>query len=248
MTEPAEVTEDFEEATEETTVVTEEAEDVQSESDELEVYEIEDIQASVADIREWKEAFEKKRDTDAAWTQKTQKLSEDKKQFEASQTVLEEKLEMLGAMEGEIEKALLGDLDSVDLDKILDEDGIEEYTRIKRDIDKRKESFAGIASKFREIQDQQYKDSYKHLFKSLGWEDAKKKESDLETIQKHANNMGITQQEFGRVTNPKIMECILDAFEILNRIEEEENILENKIPLDTNQSISFSGFAEKRSK
>ena len=42
--------------------------------------------------------------------------------------------------------------------------------------------------------------------------------------------------------------AILDAFEILNRIEEEENILENKIPLDTNQSISFSGFAEGRSK
>ena len=42
--------------------------------------------------------------------------------------------------------------------------------------------------------------------------------------------------------------AIFDAFEILNRIEEEENILENKIPLDTNQSISFSGFAEKRSK
>ena len=42
--------------------------------------------------------------------------------------------------------------------------------------------------------------------------------------------------------------AIFDAFEILNRIEEEENILENKIPLDTNQSISFSGFAEKKSK
>ena len=42
--------------------------------------------------------------------------------------------------------------------------------------------------------------------------------------------------------------AIFDAFEILNRIEEEENILENKIPLDTNQRISFSGFAEKKSK
>ena len=42
--------------------------------------------------------------------------------------------------------------------------------------------------------------------------------------------------------------AIFDAFEILNRIEEEENILENKIRLDTNQSISFSGFAERKSK
>ena len=42
--------------------------------------------------------------------------------------------------------------------------------------------------------------------------------------------------------------AIFDAIAILNRIEEEENILENKIPLDTNQSISFSGFAERKSK
>lgn len=42
--------------------------------------------------------------------------------------------------------------------------------------------------------------------------------------------------------------AIFDAFEILNRIEEEENILENKIPFDTNQSVSFSGFAERKSK
>ena len=42
--------------------------------------------------------------------------------------------------------------------------------------------------------------------------------------------------------------AIFDAFEILNRIEEEENILENKISLDTNQSVSFSGFAERKSK
>jgi len=42
--------------------------------------------------------------------------------------------------------------------------------------------------------------------------------------------------------------AIFDAFEILNRIEEEENILENKIPFDANQNVSFSGFAERKSK
>ena len=42
--------------------------------------------------------------------------------------------------------------------------------------------------------------------------------------------------------------AIFDAFEILKRIEEENNILENKIPIDTNKDVSFSGFAEKRSK
>jgi ASC-1-like (ASCH) protein len=40
--------------------------------------------------------------------------------------------------------------------------------------------------------------------------------------------------------------AIFDAFEILNRIEEENNILENKIT-EKNET-TFSGFAERRSK
>ena len=40
--------------------------------------------------------------------------------------------------------------------------------------------------------------------------------------------------------------AIFDAFEILNRIEEENNILENKI-IEKNET-TFSGFAERRSK
>ena len=40
--------------------------------------------------------------------------------------------------------------------------------------------------------------------------------------------------------------AIFDAFEILNRIQEETNILEDKIV--EKKETSFSGFAEKRSK
>ena len=42
--------------------------------------------------------------------------------------------------------------------------------------------------------------------------------------------------------------AIFDAFEILKRIEEEDNILENKVPVDTEKDVSFGGFAERRSK
>ena len=40
--------------------------------------------------------------------------------------------------------------------------------------------------------------------------------------------------------------AIFDAFEILNRIEDEKNILDNKPKEDA--EVAFSGFAEKRSK
>jgi len=41
--------------------------------------------------------------------------------------------------------------------------------------------------------------------------------------------------------------AIFDAFEILNRIEDEERILDNK-PKEEKIKKAFSGFAEKRSK
>ena len=41
--------------------------------------------------------------------------------------------------------------------------------------------------------------------------------------------------------------AIFDAFEILNRLQEEENLLENKPKEDTTKQ-AFKGFAEKRSK
>ena len=41
--------------------------------------------------------------------------------------------------------------------------------------------------------------------------------------------------------------AIFDAFEILNRIHEEENMLEGK-PVEEEKKVTFKGFAEGRSK
>ena len=41
--------------------------------------------------------------------------------------------------------------------------------------------------------------------------------------------------------------AIFDAFEILNRIQEEENLLEGKVPEEREEKV-FKGFAEGRSK
>ena len=42
--------------------------------------------------------------------------------------------------------------------------------------------------------------------------------------------------------------AIFDAFEILNRIQEEEDIIEGKIENETKKPKQFKGFAEGRSK
>ena len=41
--------------------------------------------------------------------------------------------------------------------------------------------------------------------------------------------------------------AIIDAFEILNRVQEEENLLEGKTPKEAEKKV-FKGFAEGRSK
>ena len=42
--------------------------------------------------------------------------------------------------------------------------------------------------------------------------------------------------------------CIFDAFEILNRLEEEKNMLEDKPKEEVKKEKTFKGFAEGRSK
>ena len=42
--------------------------------------------------------------------------------------------------------------------------------------------------------------------------------------------------------------AIFDAFEILNRIEEEKNLLEDKPKVEEKKEKSFKGFAERRAK
>jgi len=42
--------------------------------------------------------------------------------------------------------------------------------------------------------------------------------------------------------------AVFDAFEILNRIEEEKNMLEDKPKVEEKKEKSFKGFAERRSK
>jgi ASC-1-like (ASCH) protein len=42
--------------------------------------------------------------------------------------------------------------------------------------------------------------------------------------------------------------AIFDAFEILNRLEEEKNLLEDKPKVEEKKESKFKGFAERRSK
>jgi len=60
------------------------------------------------------------------------------------------------------------------------------------------------------------------------------------------SNMDISADRLKNAAATKKL-AIFDAFEILTRIEEEKNMLEDK-PKEVKEEVAFKGFAERRSK
>lgn len=174
-------------------------------------YEIGELKASERELKEWKEAYETKKSKDADYTQKTQKLSAERKAFDEKQTALDSKLDLLGSMESEIESLLLGELKDVNLDKVLAEEGTDEYLRIQREIEKRKSGLGNVSKKFQEVQKSYFQEAYQQLSNSLGWADDSKRQSDMTAIQNYVKDAGIPEKDFNKVTSPKIMSAILEA-------------------------------------
>ena len=61
------------------------------------------------------------------------------------------------------------------------------------------------------------------------------------------SNMDISADRLKNAAATKKL-AIFDAFEILNRIEEEKNMLEDKPKEEEKKEVVFKGFAERRSK
>jgi len=61
------------------------------------------------------------------------------------------------------------------------------------------------------------------------------------------SNMDISADRLKNAAATKKL-AIFDAFEILNRIEEEKNMLEDKPKEAEKEEVTFKGFAERRSK
>lgn len=170
-------------------------------------YEIDGEEVSASQIKEWKSGHMKSAD----YTQKTQKHAADAKALKAEREEFGQKLEMLSALEAEIEALAMGDLKGVDLDKILNDHGTDEYLRVQRELDKRKQSLAGLTKKFGDLQGKVIQEAHAKLVKDLGWSDPAKQKADIDAIQSYVKEAGIPEREFAKITNPEIMKAILDA-------------------------------------
>lgn len=227
------MTEEIEEFTEDSTGATEvdheaqesEAESVETETEQGDLpeevyYEIDGEEVSAEDVKKWKAGHLMQSD----YTKKTQALSEERKAFEASREAFDQKLEVLSSIEADIEALALGDLKEADLDKILAEEGTEEYLRVQREMEKRKAGISALTKKYQAVQNEYLKESYQQLSDSLGWSDETKREKDIAAIQSYTKDAGITQNEFDKVTNPKIMVALVEASKYRDLMKKKDEV------------------------
>ena len=201
-------------------------------------YEIDGEEVSAADIKKWKSGHMK----DADYTQKTQALSESKKALETQQKKLAEGLEMLESMESDIQALALGDLNRDQLDELLANDDTAGYLKLKGQIDKRGKAFEELKAKYSKLKSEVANESANQLAQSLGWQDQAKRQADIEAITSYVKDTGITEQEFERVTSPKVMEAILKASKYDKLMANKEKVIKRvvKAPKVTKPSTSNS--------
>lgn len=218
---------------EETVEAEEGGDEPESEEGELQYYQIGDIEATAQEIAEWREAHSKKRDTDKAWTEKTQALSAERKAFEAKRSQIENEIETFESLQSDIERALLGEFADADLDKILDESGADEHLRIKREIDKRKSAYAAMREKHEASKKSYYEKAYQELAESLGWSDEEKRQADIKAISSYVQDAGIADRDFAKVTSPKIMEAMLEAAKYRDLMKKRETVQKKVVKAPT---------------
>lgn len=169
-------------------------------------YDIDGEEVSAADVKKWKAGHLMQSD----YTKKTQTLAEERKAFEVKRDELEQKVSLFQDVEKEVESLILGDLKNVDMNQLRQYDTAE-YLRVKEQIEERKQTLSKIAQKRAEMENKVLAENYQQLHSALGWDDAEKQKSDKEALLAYVKAAGITEREFAKVTNPKLIVAMLDA-------------------------------------
>jgi hypothetical protein len=169
-------------------------------------YEVDGEEVSVADIKKWKSGHLMQSD----YTQKTQRVSEERKQVQSDREDLDKKLDLLRSVETDLNDLILGDLKKVDMDYLRETD-VSEYLKVEKLHKERSGKMAELSQKVLAMQQAIADQGFKQLSASLGWSDTSKFESDKKTIQEYAKQTGITERDFQKVTSPAVMTAILEA-------------------------------------
>ncbi len=214
-----------EKAPEETVVVESEEPGVKASETEEDagslVYEVGEREITQKQILEWEQGYLRQSD----YTQKTQGVSDKIKTGvakEVSQRIgdLDSKASALAEHTTTL-TALLDEVEgSVDLEELRDED-YEEYLKTKETIENRRakiKTATEAAHKAAEDANLAHLAEQQSLFigSNAEWSDDKgqatpKRDEDFKLISEYAQSVGFTADEFGQVTNHKVMAAVLEA-------------------------------------
>jgi|GEM_PF-3738978 len=210
--ENAEVLEEAENSADDTD--TEAAQDEQTEQDaddqsedeqEPDVIDLDGEEVTLEQIRQWKSGNLREQD----YTKKTMALADERKQVSAVLNDLNELQETFKAGESEFKKALLGDLDDVDL-KALRNDDYVEYQRTLEERKERESKFDEIKANAAKARNAYVQEQGKQLNDLMGWSDKSKSESDIKAFQAMADDIGISEQDAASLSSAKVMKALID--------------------------------------
>lgn len=169
------------------------------------IYDVDGEEVTLKQLKEWKAGQLRLSD----YTKKTQAIAEDRKTITKQKQAVDAAMSTLGAVIGDIESELLGELNKVNWSELLDTDP-SEYLRMRETEKAKRGKIAEIVGKYESLADQKAKAESAELHKSLGWEDQSKKTADLKRIEEYAKANGMVD-DITSINNHKVMIAMLDA-------------------------------------
>ncbi len=192
---------------------TEQDADEKSEDEqEPDVIDLDGEEVTLEQIRQWKSGNLREQD----YTKKTMALADERKAVSAKLGELNSIHEVLNAGEAEFKKALLGDLDDVDL-KALRNDDYVEYQRTLEERKEREAKFDELKANAAKARNAYVQEQGKQLNDLMGWSDKSKSESDIKAFKAMADDIGISEQDAASLSSAKVMKALIDYAHLKNK-------------------------------
>ena len=182
-----------------------EEDDDSEEEEELDAIDLDGEEVTLDQIRKWKAGNLREQD----YTKKTTALADGQRVLSAKMQELNNISETLSAGEEEFKKALIGDLDDIDLKSLRDED-YPEYLKVKETIQERQSKFDELKEQASKARSAFVAEQGKILSDELGWDDKSKSEEDIAAFKAMAKEVGIGDQDASSLVSAKVMKALID--------------------------------------
>lgn len=182
-----------------------ESDEAQDEAGEQDAIVIDGETVTAEQIKEWKRGTLREQD----YSKKTMALAEERKSVEAIKAELNSIRQSLQAGEAEFKKAIMGDLDGIDLKSLRDEDYVE-YQKTKELIADRQAKFDAIKEAASKAHQMTIQAEGKKLHDELGWSDKSKSESDIAAFKWLAKEVGIDDSDASSLVSARVMKALIE--------------------------------------